>query len=368
MGSFLNLINLIIIFCYNKIVKGNSFEDFKNLRYLQTTTTDLLPSEYSSTDLTPIDNETSYLAPSDSTNSTNDDTEEVNPLFIGVDHYNYNDGILSFWAYFFTDNKADYPENIILNVKKKRILRMLQEDSITCLKKDDSGNIGVYNCTYIYNESIDTLTISYPGNNQTDYAKYTLTNIKDQVGQIISSGEFFFIKDCSIPDMSKNVIIGKPENNIDNNAGGVIYITNSTGKEEIPVTFTKEDASGTYNIKLNLKESFTKNLNNTVGTLNNKNTTYILLFNQDGNSTMDYDYNPTKNKAFFPKKSSSGLSAGAIVAIILPCIAALLAVVGLAFFLGKSSSSAAASTIPMEQINMGNNTIGISSSSNVVNK
>ena len=37
---FLNLINFIIIFCYNKIVKDNSFEDFKNLRHLQSVVTE----------------------------------------------------------------------------------------------------------------------------------------------------------------------------------------------------------------------------------------------------------------------------------------------------------------------------------------
>lgn len=113
----------------------------------------------------------------------------------------------------------------------------------------------------------------------------------------------------------------------------------------------------------------TKNLNNTVGTLNNKNTTYVLLFKQDGNTTMNYENNPSLNQAYIPKKkSSSGLSTGAIIAIIIPCIVALLAVVGLAFFLAKSSSGAAASTIPLEHSNMTNNTIGVSSSSNVVNK
>ena len=82
---------------------------------------------------------------------------------------------------------------------------------------------------------------------------------------------------------------------------------------------------------------------------------------------MKYDYNPSVNKAQYSKKSSSGLSGGAIVAIILPCIAVLLAVLGLVFYLSKSSSGAVAGpAVPME--NLGNNTLGISSSSYVVNK
>ena len=145
-------------------------------------------------------------------------------------------------------------------------------------------------------------------------------------------------------------------------------MTDGTSKEQIPVTFIKEDENGNYNIILNSKKSLNYNLNNTVGTLNNKNTTFVFLFKKDSNSTMNYDPSPTLNTAYIPRKRSDGLSTGGILAIIIPCIIVLLAAAGIAAFLGKSSSAAAASTIPMEHINMGNNTIGTSYSSNVIVK
>ena len=380
---FLNLINFIIIFCYNKIVKDNSFEDFKNLRHLQSVVTEepiidpdpIIANDTDSDNSTNVnsndtdiddsdsddtnsnDSDSTDLNPTGSSNSTIDDDSEENeePLFIGVDNYYYDGSLLNFYAYFFIDDTTDYQETVSFSVVTiSRILRILQDDKITCKIIDDSGKIFVYNCTYNYNGSIDSIRISYPGN---------------KTGQIISSGDFFFITDCSIPDTSKSVIKGNTDYSINNNTEGVIYITNSTAKEEIPVTFIKEDGNGNYNLKLNLKNSLTKSLNNTVGKLNNKNTTYVLLFKQDGNTTMNYENNPSLNQAYIPKnKSSSGLSTGGIIAIIIPCVVALLAVVGLAFFLAKSSSGAAASTIPLEHSNMTNNTIGVSSSSNVVNK
>ena len=394
---FLNLINFIIIFCYNKIVKDNSFEDFKNLRHLQSVVTEepiidpdpIIANDTDSDNSTNVnsndtdiddsdsddtnsnDSDSTDLNPTGSSNSTIDDDSEENeePLFIGVDNYYYDGSLLNFYAYFFIDDTTDYQETVSFSVVTiSRILRILQDDKITCKIIDDSGKIFVYNCTYNYNGSIDSIRISFPGN-KTDYAEYTLRNIKNQTGQIISSGDFFFITDCSIPDTSKSVIKGNTDYSINNNTEGVIYITNSTAKEEIPVTFIKEDGNGNYNLKLNLKNSLTKNLNNTVGKLNNKNATYVLFFKQNGNTTMNYKNNPSLNQAYIPKKkSSSGLSTGAIIAIIIPCVVALLAVVGLAFFLAKSSSGAAASTIPLEHSNMTNNTIGVSSSSNVVNK
>lgn len=343
---FFILINVSIIFCFNKI---------KILRHLS-----------DSLDLSDSLSETIYFP----TNIETIPEEKIQPLFLGVDHYSFNDKVLTFLAYFFSENKTLYGNNITFNVQNISKLRMLQDNEITCPKKDDSKKVCVYECNYNYTGSIDKIKITYPGNNKTDYAEYSLSNIKDQEGEIISSGDFFFIKDCTIPNPTKNVINGNIDYNIDNNTEGTVYITDDNKKEEVPITFIKGDDNN-YNIKLNLKKDLNKNLNQTTGKLNDKNVSYVFLFKEgeSSNSTMDYDYNPTVNKGYGAKKSSNGLSGGAIVAIILPCIAALLAVLGLAFFLGKSSSGAVtASGIPTEKVNMANQTIGISSSTNIVNK
>ena len=84
-------------------------------------------------------------------------------------------------------------------------------------------------------------------------------------------------------------------------------------------------------------------------------TTVTDITTVDSNATESTTVNQT---IYNNKRSSSGLSSGAIVAIILPCIAALLIVTALVF-LFRSKPSA-----PLQNIN--NKTIGLSSSSNIV--
>ena len=140
--------------------------------------------------------------------------------------------------------------------------------------------------------------------------------------------------------------------------------------EEIPLKFIKKEGSAAnYDMSLTLKKSLESDLKGKSGIVNidGNNMNYILSFKSNSNSsTLDYDYNPSLNKAYIQKKSSGGLSTGAIVGIIISCIAALLAVLGLAFCLRKSSTGAVStSTIPMQILS--NNHIGTSSSSYVIN-
>jgi len=181
------------------------------------------------------------------------------------------------------------------------------------------------------------------------------------------------VTDCYIAALDKNVILNVniKDVNIPNNTQSILYVKedNSINEnpQEIPLTFIKKESNAkNYDMKLDLKKSLDADLNEKSGivNINNEKKTYILSF-RTNSSNLDYEYMPSTNKPY-KKESSSGLSGGSIVAIILPCIAALLAVLGLAFFLSKSSGgAAAASTIPMENMS---NTIGVNSSTNVVSK
>lgn len=153
------------------------------------------------------------------------------------------------------------------------------------------------------------------------------------------------------------------------NKESTLYLEENGSLEEIPLTFIKKEGNN-YDMRLTLKKSLESNLNGKSGLVNidSNNISYILSFKDNSTSSiLDYDYNTSLNKAYIPKKSYGGLSTGAIVGIIIQCIAVLIAVLGLAFFLSKSSTGTVGnSAIPME--NMGNNTIGIGSSTYVVNK
>lgn len=391
---FLILINIILIYSNNKIIKHDSVVNYKNFRKLDDLSdkiTNIIPSDMNDSPPNPpsglplIPNSDITDLPSGSIPEP--PTRPNRRLLLIVDSYNYNatNGSLTFLAKFWYENKNDVQENVTFTINKtaSNRLRFLQNDNqITCLlnrsKSNDDDQIYVYECRHDnYNESF---AIIYEGNS-TEFAQYLLEHIKEQTNEIASSNGFIIMNDCSIEDQKKNVINGQTTQSVTNNSEGYLDI-NGNQTQLIPITLTKKNDIN-YEILLNTDNELKGDLSNKMGVINNNgaNKTLLLIFKEGSNSTLDYDgsnstdidpatpSNHSLNKAYIPKKSSGGLSAGAIVAIILPCIAALLAVLGLAFFLGKSSSGAVAkTTIPMENINMGNNTIGISSSTNVVNK
>ena len=370
---FLVLIIIILIYSNNTIIKNDPYEINKNFRYLDSNDSDSNSSD-------PDSNTTTNSSDSseDQDSNTTPPESQTKALFLGADNYNYNSTIaLLFFLAKFLYEENDIPENITFSVnrKPKTRLRFLIDDdgkrSFICNKDDDKSNkadnIYVYDCACPYNETEETIEISYNGN-QTAYAKYSLDNIEKQIGDIISTKGIIVLKDCFLDDKSQNSINGETTDTIPDNPEAYLFLTEGDEKKEIPLTFTKK-ASTNYQVTLNTKNDINNDLNNTLGVIkdNGQNKSLLLIFKEDTNSTMKYDYNPSVNKAQYSKKSSSGLSGGAIVAIILPCIAVLLAVLGLVFYLSKSSSGAVAGpAVPME--NLGNNTIGISSSTNVVNK
>jgi hypothetical protein len=390
--TFLILINIILIYNSNKIIKHDSLETYKNFRNLDDPSDSNLgiPPSNSNELLNPstgpsdLNSDKTSDKPSDSI-SENNSTQTNKSLLLIVDNYNYNktNGLLTFLAKFWYENKDNVPKHVNFTINKNNItnsLRFLQNgDQITCNlnERNDNEQIYVYECSYNnYNETRESFEIFYNGDS-TEYAKYLLANIKNQTGEIASSNGFIIMNNCLIEDPTKNIINGQTTTqNINNNTEGHLFL-NGNQPQSIPITLTKENDTN-YEIILNTDSDLKEDLSNKMGVINNNgaNKTLLLLFKEGSNTTIDYTpsnstipSNRSFNKAYIPKKSSGGLSAGGIVAIILPCIAALLAVLGLAFYLGKSSSGAVAkSTIPMENINMGNNTIGISSSTNVVNK
>lgn len=376
---FLVLIIIILIYSNNTIIKNDPYD--KNFRYLDSNDSDLNPSNTTENDTDSNSTDSNEDPDSNITSPTTPPTtpqeSQTKALFLGADNYNYNSTIalLTFLAKFLYE-ETDIPENITFSVnrKPKTKLRFLIDDdgkSFICNKNDSKSNkadnIYVYDCACPYNETEETIEISYDGN-QTAYAKYSLDNIEKQIGDIISSKGIIVLKDCFLDDKSQNSINGETTDTIPDNPEAYLFLTEGDEKKEIPLTFTKK-ASTNYQVTLNTKNDINNDLNNTLGVIkdNGQNKSLLLIFKEDTNSTMKYDYNPSVNKAQYSKKSSSGLSGGAIVAIILPCIAVLLAVLGLVFYLSKSSSGAVAGpAVPME--NLGNNTLGISSSSYVVNK
>ena len=407
-GIFLILINIIIIFCSDEIKKNH-----KNLRYLKGGTNSIISSTFQSSTFKSSTIKSSTFKSStiksstikssvtkssipivksslfDQSTSLNSNLKSIlstlpkngtifesepQKILLGVDNYKFENNIIFFYAKFLIESikKFNDKEIFILAINNNN-LRFLQNTpiNVACYYEKNISTIYEYHCNQSYDGKIDSIKVSYDGD-KTDYAVYSLENLQNQTGDKISL-DLIHINDCTIVDEDNAIINGNSEDkSIPNNANSIMYVLIDGSTQNVSTNFIKKDENGNYDLKLNLKQSLSTDLDNKLGVveINGENKNYLLSFKDGEKSKLDYKYdspNNTTNQVFYPKKSSGGLSGGTIVAIILPCIAALLAVLGLAFFLGKSSTgAAAASTIPME--NIGNNTIGVTSSTSVVNK
>ena len=187
----------------------------------------------------------------------------------------------------------------------------------------------------------------------------TLKNGDIFTDELIKTKELV-MNNCEITSKDKNLII---QGNINtdkfspNNETYLYIVTNNNELEKVSCKYDSIDASKKY-YKLTCypTKSINANLDKTLGTVN-KDEHIILSFNSTDGGKVDFTANENENRPFL--RRSGGLSTGGILAIIFPCIAALIAVAAITFLLGKK-------TVPPPMQNLGNNTIGINSSTNAV--
>ena len=236
------------------------------------------------------------------------------------------------------------------------------------MKEKSRNGISVYNCT-LTNISGTFSRIECVLSQDLKLhrlAEYMCQNLQNQNGAKFSNEGIIFLRDCKITDQDKKITISGVNDGgeIENGANSILNVISSDGSMiDIPTQFTK-NSDLNYNMDLDYKNPLQANLSGTLGRIN-EGKNFYLSFNNEDDAQLYFKGNSNTNSNVY-KKKSSGLSAGAIVAIILPLIIVLLGVVGAVLLLRKKPSVPNAQ---MENINSGNNTIGISSSSsNVVNK
>ena len=252
------------------------------------------------------------------------------------------------------------------SVNKNKRLRFLDDENIVCTNDDDKKNDGIYKyiCNVSSGDSVESiyLTDIKFDNNKVQIGPYAKYTSKLQNGELLTFLEKnqITMHNCSINNQDYDITIhGYTENPIPNTDNpSLLVVTNDNQFKNISCEYKSLNTdSNYYQLKCNPQNSINANLNNTYGRINDND--YITLEFEDNDSS-NVNYIPNKNEIHYPMRSSGGLSAGGIVAIILPCVAALFAVAAVAFLLGKKTT-----VVPPQQ-NIGNNTIGISSSTNVV--
>ena len=290
-------------------------------------------------------------------------THLSNLLLLGFKKERLDKGIL---FYVITRIFGITPKELTLNAKitnSTTNLRFLEDLQFACpIDKNKGNNIYSFKCENKgYNVSelvVDLDTVKVDGQDLEKLSTAELTkdlNKNTEVGDLILDKEIIVMKECSFADSDKNVVIeGKFEKDISENEPKNPYLLVIDGdkKQNVPYTYSKNDDKDI--LTLDNKASINANLHGKMGRINDDKSLILEFANGQGNP----NFNSTE--IVRRKSSSSGLSTGGIVAIVIPCIAVLLAVAGLAFILGNRTKP------PMENIE--NKTIGINSSAAINNK
>ena len=166
---------------------------------------------------------------------------------------------------------------------------------------------------------------------------------------------------CSYSD--NNIITNDDDEEQDRNDNATFYIGDGSSKIAIPSKITEyKDNEGKKKIQIELSPhtSFTNvHFHNSIGIDKEQKNAYLLDFPKGNDDRFNFTFISKKNS---PKKKGNKLSAGAILAIIIPSVLAIAAVVAIIILLAGKSGAPVATSAPNPQTY---NTLGLNSSSSV---
>ena len=293
---------------------------------------------------------------------------ETDRFLIGFDNYSYsNNSILTFNIYFkLYSNHEDILILPLIIVPKSSRVRALDENrNANCTlersSQDKPDNIDIYKCKASYSGEIQNVKLREEGLNYifSSLANATKNNIERETNIYLNNvKEFKNLSNSEIYQQTPTSFEIRGDGLTgEDSSNNIILITTSNGvRTEIPCSgnlkkYTDQDQEQ-YSLQCTLNEKLNANLNNNIGLFkNNESKIFEVIFSKENlNTTIDnYHYDNYKNQ------KSSGLSTGGIIAITIPCIIVLLAILGLVFYLRSKNPNP-----PVQDIAVNNNTIGIS--------
>lgn len=249
-------------------------------------------------------------------------------------------------------------------------LRLLAEDTIDfeCTPISDTANNGkTFNCSrentegykeiIVDTESIEINNIKAESSPSANLTNNLNTNLNTDLTNLIENKDILEMQCTKKLQGTNNIYIeGTIDGAINENNPYLLVVNSDKYNHKVPCHFERIGQTSEYNLTLSPTTKIDADLHEQIGRINDQQSV-ILNFGSANGSRVVNDFLPG-NK--YVKKSSSGISTGGIVAIVIPCIAVLLAVAGLAFILGNKTKP------PVQNIE--NTTIGINSSSEINNK
>ena len=295
-------------------------------------------------------------------------------LLLGFDNYTYKNDLLSFLAHvrYAEEDYAKDTIHFILNITRILKLRNLEvvESDIECNNTDIDKKCTV--CKYYCSQNITgTLSNVEVILNKTEdgdielskYAEITGKSLQKQTGEIIGE-DFIIISDCNITNETDKIITIKGNSDKKTNSSNInLYVIDNSNKTISVPGQLKFNNSDDKNVEIILnpqRSVVADDIDETIGIIKDdkgKKTNIYLNFDKDAKSSVNF----TSKSVASIRRNDKGMSGGAIVGIILPCFAALLGVTAVAYFYGKKKPD-----VPPSQ-NIVNNTIGVNSSTNIVN-
>ena len=293
-------------------------------------------------------------------------------LLLGFDNYSYKNDLLSFLAHVRYAKEDDVEDTIyfILNVTRILKLRNLESEEfkIECNNTDIDNKCTVckYNCSQNITGTLSNVAVRLDNAENNDiamsnYAEITRKSLQKQTREIIGE-DFIIISDCNITNETDKIITIKGNSDKKTNGSINLYVIDNDKKTiSVPgkLKFNNSDDKN-VEIILNPQRSVVADIDETIGIIKDdkgKKTNIYLNFDKNAKSSINF----TSKGVASIRRSDKGMSGGAIVGIILPCFAALLGVTAVAYFYGKKKPD-----VPPSQ-NIVNNTIGVNSSTNIVN-
>jgi len=300
----------------------------------------------------------------------NNYTENIAIVVLGFSNYTLIDLRITFNIYFFALEDFEFPEllNFTSVITYNSILRILDDgDDVNCEKEAVvNENKLKYKCAIdAKNSNIKNIAINKDINfdgNEVDLiisplaSEYinNLQSLPESYTNLLENANIFVLQKSKLNQNEKvfnisGIMEEDPKFEVNKN---ITLITNSSSqqdKKEINCRIV-DTTLAKYTLNCRLNDNIKYDLNNSLSVVDDD----ILLVSFEDNSIITYDTNTSEytNHRIFYKKSS-GLSAGAIVAIILVPVIALALIISAFFFFKRKNNDkimtdASASTIVLQ--------------------
>ena len=269
-------------------------------------------------------------------------------LLLFLDNYIQNKNELSFFIYFYIYDKIYYSNTLtftinLLYLQRLRLLNNVVSEKVNCSFIQTNNNISKYNCSGNINGNLISITPNYDFDFKqdsslyiSDLGNYSLFNIQKQTGNKYSNAEIIVLNNSILSNSEQGFIIEGKINELKYDFDNITLkmFDSTTGFEnKINCTSINKDKNK-YQIDCKTNDLFIENINNTLGEIQEHNGKYLLIIMGDGNNALLNKTNQNRTEDEIKKinkinnyrfyKKSSGLSAGSIVGIIIPCILALI--------------------------------------------